>query len=904
MTNRDVDWSGALARAAANAPFLARAIDRLPDLAALLAAGEGEAALCWARTAGEGAPNIGSALRRERLALALALGIGDLAGAFPLARVMGELSAFADRALDAAIGDAIARRVPDAAPRGFIALALGKHGAGELNYSSDIDPILLYDPATLPRRARDEPGEAAQRIARSVVETLSRADAEGYVFRVDLRLRPASEVSPLAIPLDAALSHYESSALTWERAAFIRARAASGDIAAGEAFLAAIRPFVWRRSLDFGAIAEIRRLTRRIRDSQAGAREVGPGFHLKRGRGGIREVEFFAQTHQLIHGGRNPALRVRGTRAALDALAAAGIIAGEDAELLGGAYDRLRTVEHRLQMIADQQTHTLPAEAAQLDRVARLDRLPDGAALIAELGPLCAAVGERYDRLIAADEAIAPSPATVPSGRALADELGRLGFAGGSGLAARVEGWRSGSVRALRSDAARTAWEAVQPQLLRALAAAPEPERAFLRWEELLANLPSAMNLFHLLEARPALTELLARILSLAPPLADALARRADLLDPLLDATAFDLPGDVATLAADFASGEAGDDYQRLLDRVRRKVGELRFALGVQLIEGATDPLAIAAGLSRVAEAAIEVLARATEAEFARVHGRIAGSEPIILGLGRLGGGALTHASDLDIVHLFTGDFLAVSDGARPLGGTLYFNRLAQRIGAALSVPTAAGALYEVDIRLRPSGGQGPLAVSFDSFARYQREQAWTWEHMALTRARPLFGSAEARAELTGIIHDVLAAPRDPAKLRREVLEMRGEMARHKPPQGPLDAKLHRGGLVDLEFLVHAVQLREGRALVPNLREAVQMLVEAGLLPTGMSAAHDVLTRLLVAARLLAPDGEPPSSPGRAVLATACGCGDWDELTATLATARLTVADAWAEQFGERLEMA
>jgi len=336
------DWNGAIERARACAPFLARGLDRQPELEALLAAGDGAGALAWARAAGAGAEGAASALRREKLALSIALAVGDLAGAFPLGQVVGELSAFADRALDAAIADAIRRRVPDCEPAGFIALALGKHGAGELNYSSDIDPILLYDPALLPRRERDEPGEAAQRVARTLMETMSHVDAEGYVFRVDLRLRPASEVSPLAIPIDAALTHSESPALARERPAFIRARACAGDVAAGEAFLAAIRPFVWRKSLDFGAIAEIGRLTGRIRANHHGPQQPGPGFNLKQGRGGIREIEFFAQIHQLIHGGRNPTLRLRGTRASLDPLAAAGLVDPADAELLRTGYDRLR----------------------------------------------------------------------------------------------------------------------------------------------------------------------------------------------------------------------------------------------------------------------------------------------------------------------------------------------------------------------------------------------------------------------------------------------------------------------------------------------------------------------------------------------------------------------------------
>ena len=360
------DWTGALARAEAHSPYLSRAMDRLPQLVSLLAAGEGEAALAWARGAGAGCEDVGTALRREKLAMALALAIGDLAGAFPLLKVTGELTALADRAMDAAIADAIRRRVPDAEPAGFLALALGKHGAGELNYSSDIDPILLYDPRLLPRRSRDEPGEAAQRVARTLVETLAHQTGDGYVFRVDLRLRPASEVSPLAITIDAALTHYESSALAWERAAFIRARACAGDVAAGEGFLTAIRPFVWRKSLDFGAIQEIGRLTARIRANQRGGHAVGPGFDLKKGRGGIREVEFYAQTHQLIHGGRNTALRLRGTRASLDALAEAGIIAAADARVLGDSYDRLRVLEHRLQMVSDQQTHSLPTDATAL----------------------------------------------------------------------------------------------------------------------------------------------------------------------------------------------------------------------------------------------------------------------------------------------------------------------------------------------------------------------------------------------------------------------------------------------------------------------------------------------------------------------------------------------------------
>jgi glutamate-ammonia-ligase adenylyltransferase len=879
------DWPSAIERARNHAPFLRLALDRQPALAALLSAGGGEAAVAAARSAGEGAEDLGVALRRERLALALALAIGDLAGAFPLARVMTELSALADRALDRAIAEAITRRVPDAEPQGFVALALGKHGANELNYSSDIDPILLYDPATLPRRPREEPGEAAQRYAKTVQELLARPTSEGYVFRVDLRLRPASEVSPPAISFGAALTHYESSALAWERAAYIRARPAGGDVAAGEHFLGQIRPFVWRRSLDFTALEDIRRLTQRIREAYDGPKAPGPGFDIKKGRGGIREVEFFAQTHQLIYGGRLPSLRVRGTREALDALAAEGIIAAADAALLGAAYDRLRTIEHRLQMVEDRQTHSLPTDPAALDNVARLDGLANGAALVAELNELCGQVADRYASLLGQDDE-----------RQAAPDQSRL-----HRYEEQVQQWRE-SIRALRGGEARAAFEAILPDLLEALDNAPDPDHAMTRWQTLLTRLPSAVNLFRLFEQRPGLLEQVLRILTLARPLADELARRPELLDALIDRSALDLPAEVAALARRMQRTER-KDYEGRLDRIRQVVGEERFAAGTQLVEARHDPLAIAAGLSRVAEAALCTAAEAAIEEFEVVHGRVPGGALIVLGLGRLGGGALTHASDLDLVYLFTGGLGAESDGRRPLTAGLYFNRLAQRVSAALSVPTAEGALYEVDTRLRPQGAQGPMAVSCDSFERYQREEAWTWEHMALTRARPIFGRADQRERLQALLREVLSRPRDPATLRVDVLTMRSEMAAHKPPAGPLDAKLQRGGLVDAEFIIHFLQLRDGKALHPALDQAIVALADAGLVPAEFAEHHGLLSRLLVAARLLAPDASEPAPAAQAALAAACQQPDYATLLDAQYRARQGIAACWGELFGEMLEI-
>lgn len=882
----------ALERARRWSPFLANLIEREPDTVACMDQGLADP-LAAARIDDADMP-VARRLRIERRRLALTVAIGDLAGRLDFRTATRALSDFADHALDSAIGTAVAERVPGAPAASFAAIALGKQGSRELNYSSDIDPILIFDPATLPHRERDAPEEAAVRIGRRVVELLQARDGDGYVLRIDLRLRPSPEVTPIVLPAEAAISYYESQALPWERAAFIRARAAAGDTVLGQQFLETIRPFVWRRALDYGTIREIRGISRRIRDHHAQGQAFGPGYDLKRGRGGIREVEFFAQIHQLIHGGRDPALRAPATLDALAALAAAERIDPADAAALADAYVLLRTIEHRVQMIDDRQTHQLP-EGEAMGRVASLHGLANGAELLDLLRPHVERVGRIYDSLEGEGETrVALSPVGAER------ELAQAGFADAQAAARLVEGWRDARYPALRSAPARAALETVLPRLIAGIGAAPDPDRALLRLDAILARLPSALNLFNLLEASPKLTELLSTILCHAPTLAEALARRVDLIDGLIDASALAPVGDVPALAAEMQRREAGDDYQRLLDHVRRIVGEKRFALGSQIVAGASDPLVVSAGYSRVAEAALDVLAQAAIDEFSLRHGRVPGSELVILALGRFGGGALTHASDLDLIFLFTGDYMADSDGEKPLGAVTYYNRLAQRVIAAMSVATAAGALYEVDTRLRPSGAQGPLVVSLDGFAKYQREDAWTWEHMALTRARPVFGSADARAEVQAVIDAVLAGDRPARDIAADARKMRADMAAHKPPAGPLDAKLLPGGLVDLEFAVHTQQLLHRTGFDPDLRCAIAALAEKGLVSPALTDALEFLTRLLVTLRLVAPDAQPPAPATQPVVAHAVGAPDWDGVLASLDRHRQEVADAWAVAAGKQ----
>ena len=877
----------AIERAMENAPFLRSAVERFPDIAELFTAKGADAAV--SRALGLEGETLAARLRQRRHALALAVALGDLAGEKPLEWVTGTLSDFADTAMDEALAEAMRERIPDEEPRGMAILALGKLGSRELNYSSDVDLILLFDPETLPRRAREDPGEAAVRYARRFVELLQQRTAEGYVARVDMRLRPAPEVTPVALPVGAAISYYESSALPWERAAFIRARAAAGDMALGRLFLDEIRPFIWRRAVDFGAIEEIREISLRIRDHYAQGQGLGPGFDLKRGRGGIREAEFFTQVVQLIHGGREPELRAPATLDALAALSASGHLDEETAQALANAYRALRTAEHRVQMIDDRQEHRLPADPGALDAVARLDGLEGGALLLEWLAPHVEAVGRQFDGLISErEERLSNDPDILRS------ELAALGLGPVEEAIRRIADWRSGRARSLRSPAARSAFETMLPTLMRSIASGPDPVRALNRFSDVVDKLSSGVNLYRLLAARPRLADLLALVLAHAPPLAEQLGRRPTLLDGLIDESSFALPPDAASLAARFLAVIDKEPFDIALDRIRRLVGERRFALGVQLLAAHRDPIIIAEGYSDLAEAAIVALAEGVAREFARTHGEVPGGELVILGLGRLGGRALTHASDLDLIYLFDAPPGARSSGAKPLAATDYYNRLASRIGAALGTPTAAGPLYDIDTRLRPQGAQGMLAVSFEAFEAYQRNEAWTWEHMALCRARPLTGSEAARTKARDLICSILRAEKDPAKVRSDAARMREEMARHKPAAGPLDIKLGEGGLVDLEFTVHTLQLTHSAAFDPRLEVALAELAAGGLIDEGADADLRLLSRMLVVLRLVGTQDMEPALESRQLVASLCGFGDWPALLAAIDEARHRVAARWA----------
>jgi glutamate-ammonia-ligase adenylyltransferase len=875
----------AVARAEAHSPFLREAMRARPDLLDKFTAEGSKAALQFALEATD--PDLSTELRRQRLGLALAVALGDLSGELRLESVTAVLSDFADKAIDRALAEAIRERMPDAEPEGFAVIAMGKLGSRELNYSSDVDLMLLFDPQRLPKRARDDAGEAAVRIARRLIEILQRRTADGYVARVDLRLRPSPEVTPIALPVNAAISHYESSALPWERAAFIRARACAGDVGLGARFLEAIRPFVWRRSLDFGVIDDVRQISARIRDHFAQSAHIGPGYDLKRGRGGIREVEFFVQIQQMIHGGRDPSVRAPATLDAIAALLAAGRLEEEIGAELAETYRLLRTIEHRLQMVEDAQTHQLPQPEA-LDNVAQLHRLGDGGELVQLLEPHIQRAGEIFDGLAPDERGRLSNDPDI-----LLRELSALGYTDPAGAARHVGHWRSGRARSLRSPAAQHAFEAMLPGLLQAIATGADPEHALNRLSDIVERLSSGVNFFRLLQARPGLARLFAKVLAHAPTLADQLARRPELFEGLFDASSFEMPAPAEEFAGVLSGTMEGHTYDVALDRARRLVNERRFALGVQLIDRRRDPLEVANGYARVAEGTILALADAAAREFETAHGRIPGGELIILGLGRLGGCELTHASDLDIIYLHTAPEGVPSEGPKPLGPNDYFNRLASRVTAALSVPTAAGPLYDVDVRLRPEGAKGMLVVSLEAFERYQHEHAWTWEHMALCRARPVHGSPEARARAEAVIGQILEMPRDGAKVVQDAATMRADMERHKPARSALDVKLGPGGLVDLEFAVHVLQLTRHVGVDPQLEVALEALAAEDLVPANILPSQKLLTRMLVMMRLVAPGEVKPTAETWQLVAEACGAASWDELLAEHDAARQSISDLW-----------
>ena len=797
----------ALAAMADHAPYLRRLAERGAGL-------DFETALTAATRLPRDMPvdEVMAALRRAKASAHLSLAAADLSGMMDVMEVTRHLTEFAGGSLETALQSALAAR--GLKSDGLFVVALGKMGAFELNYSSDIDVCAFYERSRFDGADRD-PGDAAQRVIREMVRIMEETTADGYVFRTDLRLRPDPGSTPVAVSTEMADLYYESQGQNWERMVWIKGRPTAGDIAAAQRFQARLEPYVWRRNLDYWAIGDIQAIKRMI-NTKVGAdgfASVSPDVKLS--PGGIREIEFFVQTQQLILGGREPALRDNSTLGAMEELRSRGIVSDRTAADLSTAYRALRNVEHRVQMRQDEQTHTVPADPAERESVAYLSGYGNLADFDRDLLETRRIVQGAYDALFAQEDRAAEShglgnlvftgvdddPGTVKT-------LSDLGFSDPSSAIDTIRNWHRGRVPATRTGRGREILTSILPGMLKAMGATGEPDEAFRWFSRFFEGLSSGVQTLSMLLAKPDLLDDLVSTLALAPRLAQILARRPDLLEALVS--------NVIPRAPELSPEVS---FDAAMDGWRRYHREQSFLIGHRLLHGLLPTDQAAEAWTSLADETIRQMSGAAEAETMRRNGNSPGRWAVFA-MGKLGGGELTAGSDLDIILIYDSQ----ADDAQT-----WFTRLTQRLITALTAPTAEGALYEVDMRLRPSGRAGPVAVSLPAFRHYQNEEAWTWEHMALTRLRFVSGDAALGDEVLAMAADAICA-RARSERRKaipgDVSGMRETLYREKPDKGLWDLKTSEGGLIDIEFMAQQEMLLRAR---PDLIRPATALALSGL---------------------------------------------------------------------------
>ncbi|MEM7178090.1 MAG: bifunctional [glutamine synthetase] adenylyltransferase/[glutamine synthetase]-adenylyl-L-tyrosine phosphorylase [Pseudomonadota bacterium] len=861
----------------------------------------------------------GTVLRKAKNRAALLIALADLGGVWSLDQVTRAMSDFADAAVQAALRwllrQELARdRLPGLTPEdldsgaGYVMLAMGKHGARELNYSSDIDLICLFD------QSRFDPGDFAEakaryiRVTRSLLKLLSETTRQGYVFRTDIRLRPAPSTTPVCMAMEAAEQYYESVGRTWERAAHIKARVIAGDFAAGNAYLDRLTPFVWRRHLDFATIQDTHEMLRKIRETKRRFMRADiAGADVKLNPGGIREIEFSAQTRQLIHGGRHVELRDRRTLGALAALAGTGIIPDDIARQLSDDYIAHRTLEHRLQMIEDAHTHTIPTSLEGRRRVAALMGVEDMGAWEAEIAERMARVHriaeDFFDPARQSDDPAAGSLRAAPAG------LEKLGFARPEDSARLIARWRNGEIAATRSDRARALYLALEPRILKQLAEAADPDQATAECDRFLSGLPAGVQVFSLFKSNPHLLDLILRICTVAPKLAAHLGRNPQTLDALLEPGFFAQLPDVSVLTADLEMHlHQETDYERMLDHVRRWAREKHFQIGVQILSGVAGPEEAGLAFSAVAEAAMLGLVPRVTQEFSTRHGPPPGRGMAVLAMGKLGSAEMTASSDLDLIIVYDPLDAELSTGRKPLTPRVYYTRLTQALVAAITAPTAEGQLYEVDMRLRPSGRQGPVAVSFEGFRSYHENEAWVWEHLALTRARVLTGDPALARDIDAVIAAVMAKRKgDPDVIEdgRDMLR-RIDEARPGSTPDPWNLKEVPGGIKEIEFLAQSGVLLNGVATGRRAIDALALLADADWLSAEdcdtLTDALGLMTSLQQIERVALDRRLSHDAIGQGLAGLLCTAGNvdaLDSLEASLAGKQAAAQAILTRYFGE-----
>ena len=805
----------------------------------------------------ENTDDIGAALRSAKRRVALWTALCDFSGIWQVEQICATLTNFADRAVQCAFNHAISQQIArgklpglarDAHPHetGLFVLAMGKMGAGELNYSSDIDLICLFDEARFPVDDFFDARAALIKATRTATALLNDITSDGYVFRTDLRLRPDPAVTPVCMGVEAAERYYESLGRTWERAAYIKARVCAGDQAAGEAFLKSMRPFVWRKHLDFAAIqdAHAMRLGYREKIGQSRITSVS-GHNVKLGLGGIREIEFFTQTQQLIAGGRDPDLRVQRTKDGLQQLAAKGWITADLADGLYHHYCDHRKLEHRLQMVNDEQTHDLPSTDAGFDRLAAMSNTVPS--------ELKTALKDRFEAVHDLTEGFfAKAPVPEPEGAQETADEEKI-----------TQSWPS--YPALRSERAYTLFQELRPELMARLRAASFPDQALVAFDRFLSKLPAGVQLFSLFRANPQMIDLLIDILGTAPSLSEYLSQNVQVLDAVIGGSFWDdWPGEAELRAQLIRRLAAETDYERQLDLSRRWSKEWHFRIGVHVLRGLIDAGQAGREYADLARATLGGIWPSVCAEFARKHGPMPGRGAVVLGMGSLGAGRLHAHSDLDVIVIYDADGVDTSDGRRPLPARTYYARLTQALITAMTAPMSEGRLYEMDMRLRPSGNKGPVATSWTSFQDYQRNEAWVWEHLALTRAAAIVGPDD-------LIHDIdafrvaLADLRNFETVAPALSKMRARISSVKSDRSVWNFKIGPGRLQDIELFSQMGSLLAGQK-EQSVAAGIAGLVDLGIIDQAqgdtLKTAYEQFWTLQLGSKLLSEGAFDPELVG------------------------------------------
>ncbi len=763
------------------------------------------------------------ARRREHLLTAAR----DLLGRATLDETLTALSAFADHAIALACDWLEAEfrkrfgtpRDARGEPVSLVVLGMGKLGGGELNFSSDVDLIFLF-----PERGQSDGlrqldnEEFFTRLGRELIRVLDEITADGQVYRVDMRLRPFGASGPLVMSFDGAETYYQLHGREWERYAFIKARAVAGDRVAGERFLCELSPFVYRRYLDYAIFESLREMKDGIMREVA---RQGLEDNIKLGRGGIREVEFVVQLYQLIRGGRDPELRQRGLRSALAAVVASGHLTPKEGERLSQAYEFLRRLENRLQAQYDQQTHQLPDKGEDRLRLARAMGEEHWDAVAEEFAAHRAAVRSIFESIFVGPK----SPSEDGADRSLEDLwhdrldderarnlLADLGFAQPATAHEQLRTLAASGPVTRMGERGRKRMDRIMPRIIQAASSTAMPDTTLERMLRVLGAIARRTAYLALLAENPPALEHMARLCATSAWVAARIAEQPLLLDELIDPRIFQAPPDPETLARelDEALARADGDGEREMEALREWRQTAVFSVAVADLTGVLEVAAASEQLTRIAELVVDRVHRLARADLESRHGRPrCGSEGraaqfAVIGYGKLGSGEMSYGSDLDIVfiHDSHGDRAQTDGEKRPVDNAVFFSRLAQRMIHMLTTQTPAGTLYEVDTRLRPSGSAGLLVTGIDAFRSYQSEQAWTWEHQALLRARPISGDPEVVTAFREARREILARKRDPERLREDIRAMRERMVRARTEAAGFDCKHDAGGLLDVEFLV------------------------------------------------------------------------------------------------------